>query len=164
MALSEESKIKIKNAYRSGKLTPEQQDFINRAIEQNQITITKEDELARQESIVQNMKTIDDISPIYLYSPFYIPVIIIAILFYLILKKKINKGWHRLCAFLSIFWTGIVIFDSAVLIDYYDYADALEEIPDNLKVMAFTALFPILTFTFLCWGIAWTKQGFKESK
>ena len=135
MTLSEESKILIKNAYKSGKLTPEQQDFINKAIEQNQITITKEDELARQESIVQNMKTIDDISPIYLYSPFYIPVIILAILFYLILKKKINKGWHRLCTFLSIFWTGIVIFLSVLIIDYYDYADALEEIPYNLKVL-----------------------------
>ena len=51
MALSEESKIKIKNAYRSGKLTPEQQDFINRAVQQKQITITEEDEIARQKTI-----------------------------------------------------------------------------------------------------------------
>lgn len=39
MTLSEESKKIMVNAYRSGNLTPIQQDIINRAIEQNQITI-----------------------------------------------------------------------------------------------------------------------------
>lgn len=61
MALSEESKIKIKNAYRSGRLTPEQQDFINRAIQQKQITITEEDEIVRQETI---KSTIPELMPI----------------------------------------------------------------------------------------------------
>lgn len=39
MTLSVELKNKIKKAYRRGNLTPSQQDFINRAIEQNQITL-----------------------------------------------------------------------------------------------------------------------------
>lgn len=62
MALSEESKVKIKNAYRSGRLTPKQQDFINKAIQQKQITITEEDEIVRQETIkstIPELQTIE---------------------------------------------------------------------------------------------------------
>lgn len=50
MTLSEKTKNKMINAYRKGNLTQKQQDFIDRAIEQNQITI---EELQPTEQVLQ---------------------------------------------------------------------------------------------------------------
>ena len=130
-------------------------------------TIEFENELAEKQAKIEERQmpaagTGAYMNPFYSYSPIYLPLIFLAVFVYLIIKKRINKGWARLCALLSIFWASLVILGS-ILLDFYRLRPEANVI-SLIKNVGLTTFIPILTFTFLCWGIAWIKEGFKENK
>lgn len=160
-----------KELYRRGELTGELKkvfDELNRRglliFEYN--IDSQQTQQIKEETLVKNIKTFDDINPFYLYSPFYIPFLVLVVFSIYIIKKKIRSGWARIATFLSILWTLFCIlgffFQSPSSSNSYN--TAMRTINDNLVTGGFILLIPIALLFFAFWSVKWIREGFKEAK
>lgn len=120
-----------------------------------------ETQQVKEETLVKNIKTVDDINPFHLYSPFYIPFLVLVVLSILIIKKKIKSGWARIGACLSIIWTlfCILVFFFQSPSSLVSYNSAI-----NIVFSAFICLIPFVLFFILYMTVKWIQEGFEEDK
>lgn len=125
----------------------------------------------KEETIYKPIKTVDDINLFYVFSPFYIPLLVLLIFVILIIKKKIKTGWSRIVACLNIMWTLFCSFSFLFLwnpVSAYLYTDTynsrIGKIFVNLVFNFFICLIPFVLFFIIYMTVKWIREGFKEDK